>query len=211
MKLLWKVCGMRDKQNIQEVLGLKPDYMGFIFFEKSPRNISTDFDEGILTHWNADTKKVGVFVNEKLETVKSYIKKYKLDVLQLHGKESPEYCQELRREGVQIMKAFSVDEEFNFENTEAYQNVTDIFLFDTKAKGAYGGHGLTFDWNLLNKYSGNKPFLLAGGIDLSNLQELKDISHPSFIGIDVNSRFELEPALKDISRLKKLKDWLERY
>ncbi|WP_341227541.1 phosphoribosylanthranilate isomerase [uncultured Arcticibacterium sp.] len=210
MNLKLKVCGMRDNQNIKDVLTVNPDYMGFIFFEKSPRNLDIDWNPEILQSFPETTKKVGVFVNEALEIVIEKVKKYQLDLVQLHGSESTNYCQKLETLKIPVMKAFSVDEGFDFESVIPYQKACTQFLFDTKAKGGYGGHGKTFDWTLLDQYTLNTPFLLAGGIDLSNIEELININNPALLGIDVNSKFEIEPALKDIEKLRKLREALDR-
>ncbi|AWW00224.1 phosphoribosylanthranilate isomerase [Arcticibacterium luteifluviistationis] len=209
MNLKLKVCGMRDSQNIKDVLTVKPDYMGFIFFHKSPRNLAGNWSPEILQDFPNSTKKVGVFVNETLEVVIDKVKKYKLDMVQLHGSESVVYCQKLQSLKISVMKAFSVDEDFDFETVTPYQKVCTQFLFDTKAKGGYGGHGKTFDWSLLDQYTLDTPFLLAGGIDLSNMEELKNIGNPALTGIDVNSKFEIEPALKDIEKLRQLRKALD--
>lgn len=210
MNLKLKVCGMRDNQNIKDVLTFNPDYMGFIFFHKSPRNLDDNWFPEILKSFPSTTKKVGVFVNETLEIIIKKVNKYKLDMVQLHGSESVAYCQKLRSLNVSIMKAFSVDEDFDFETVKAYEKACTQFLFDTKAKGGYGGHGKTFDWTLLDQYTLDTPFLLAGGIDLNNIEELKNIHNPALAGIDVNSKFEIEPALKDIEKLRQLRKALDR-
>lgn len=210
MNLKLKVCGMRDNQNIKDVLTLTPDYMGFIFFQKSPRNLDQDWNPEVLRSFPSTTKKVGVFVNETLEVLTEKVKKYNLDMVQLHGSESVSYCQKLGSLKIPVMKAFSVDEDFDFETVKPYEKACTQFLFDTKAKGGYGGHGKTFDWTLLEKYPLDKPFLLAGGIDLSNLEELENINNPALIGIDVNSKFETEAAFKDIAKLHELREALDR-
>ncbi|MCL4161711.1 UNVERIFIED_CONTAM: hypothetical protein GTU68_025183 [Idotea baltica] len=201
---------MRDNQNIIDVLSVSPDYMGFIFFHKSPRNLDENWNPEVLQNFPETTKTVGVFVNEVLEIVIEKVKKYKLDMVQLHGSESVIYCQKLQSLKISVMKAFSVDSDFDFEKVKPYEKVCTQFLFDTKAKGGYGGHGKTFDWALLDQYTLDKPFLLAGGIDLSNMEELENINNPALIGIDVNSKFEIEPAFKDIEKLRKLRTALDR-
>jgi phosphoribosylanthranilate isomerase len=210
MNLKLKVCGMRENQNMKDVLALNPDFMGFIFFEKSPRNLDEHWNPEILQDYPKDTKKVGVFVNAEIETVVEKVRRYQLDMVQLHGKETVDYCQKLMSLRIPVMKAFSVDKDFDFNDAEKFQNVCTQFLFDTKAEGGYGGHGKSFDWNLLEKYTLNVPFLLAGGIDLDNLKNLQIIKNKAFVGLDVNSRFEVRPANKDIAKLTQLRKELDR-
>lgn len=192
-----KVCGMKHPGNIAEVVGLEPDYLGFICYPASPRFIdelqTIDAPKSIL--------KTGVFVNESADKVEELIDKYHFDAIQLHGNESPDFC-ELFKNKVIVIKAFGVDENFDFEQLEAYEGKADHFLFDTKTN-KHGGSGLTFDWNLLNEYKLNTPFFLSGGLSLDNLAEIKNIDHPKFYGVDLNSKFEIEPGLKDIDKLKK--------
>lgn len=147
----WKVCGLRD--NISDVVALQPDYIGFIFYSKSPRYVGNNFEMLLIN--NSTPKKVGVFVNETLDFVHNIFLKYQLDYVQLHGNESPEYCEELMRKKVKVIKAFEMDESFDFGRLKKYESFTDYFLFDTKTK-LYGGSGKSFDWRILNKYSLDK-------------------------------------------------------
>jgi len=202
-----KVCGMRDADNISELIKLKPDYMGFIFYDKSKRFVS-NFPEVEIP---SDIKKVGVFVNEAIDEVIEIAEKNKLEAIQLHGNESPEYCNQLRHSElvseshpIEIFKAFSIDNNFDFSKTDAYQKVCDFLLFDTKGKD-YGGNGVKFNWQVLDKYKGETPFLLSGGISKIDVSEIKKISHKAFLGIDINSGFEIEPALKNINDIKEFK------
>lgn len=192
-----KVCGMRDRNNIRELLALNPDYIGFIFYSKSKRFMDRSID-GIDFQ---NTKKTGVFVDESLSKVRDTAKRYQLDVLQLHGNETPQYCLELKEEGYEIIKAFSVDEEFDFKQSFPYLKVTDLFLFDAKGKQP-GGNGITFNWKKLEEYQYPQPFLLSGGISMNHLEELKIFSHPEYVGIDINSGFERSPGLKNIPEIK---------
>ena len=202
MKL--KVCGMRDPNNIRQVLDLNPDYMGFIFFEKSPRNVGEQLDEGLLKAFPESTQKVGVFVNANLDFVKEKVAKYSLDLVQLHGDESVDYVAELYAVGIEVMKVFSVGESFDFAELRQYNPFVSFFLFDTKGEQR-GGTGKTFDWEILKGYDLEVPFFLSGGIDLENIEALDKLKGLKLHAIDVNSRFELEPALKDVDGLSELK------
>lgn len=194
-----KVCGMRESQNILDLAELQPDFMGLIFYGKSPRFVENGGDLALIK--NLELKKVGVFVNASFEEIKAKIDDLKLDFVQLHGNESPDFCKQIQELGVGIFKAFSVDNNFDFEQTEVFEKVVDYFLFDTKGEG-YGGHGKAFDWQLLNKYNQKVPFLLAGGVSLDNLDAVLQLKDLNLAGVDVNSKFEITPGLKEISALK---------
>lgn len=199
-----KICGMRDTENITDLLALQPDYMGFIFYEKSKRFVGEDLDEGLLKSFPINTKKVGVFVNSQPSYILEKVRKYQLDFVQLHGEELPDFCKNLRLKGVNIIKAFSVDENFNFSQLNNFKPWCDYFLFDTKGEQK-GGNGIAFNWEILNRYDNEKPFFLAGGIDLENAEDAFGLSEKYKIhAIDVNSKFEVEPALKDIEKLREL-------
>lgn len=200
MKL--KVCGMRDPQNIHELIALQPDYMGFIFYEQSPRHVV----ELPAVEIPASIQKVGVFVNAAMEYMEEKNALFNFDLIQLHGNESPEYCRQLHEKGFKIIKAFGISDRFEFSITEHYKAYCSFFLFDTKGK-LPGGNGTRFNWNLLNKYDNEIPYFLSGGIDLNNTAFIKTLSQDKFNihAVDVNSRFELEPALKDIPKVAQLK------
>ncbi len=193
---------MCHSQNISELAELRPDYMGFIFYSKSKRNVIGKLDQADLDNLPPSVKKVGVFVNATFEEIKEQIKKYTLDLVQLHGKETPELCAKIQQLGIKVIKAFSVDETFNFGVTLPYKTVCDYFLFDTKGKEA-GGNGFTFDWSVLANYDNEIPFFLSGGLDETNTAEVKKLTHLNIHAVDVNSKFEIQPALKDIELLKK--------
>ncbi len=199
-----KVCGMRESQNILALAELQPDFIGFIFYEKSARFTGEILDKKTLKNLPKNIQKTGVFVNESCEKVVEIWKEYDLDFVQLHGNETVEFCENLKTEGIKIIKVFSVDSAFDFSETVKFDPVADYFLFDTKADGGYGGHGKTFDWQILTNYTGETPFLLAGGISPENLEDLKEIKNKNFVGIDVNSKFEISPANKNIEALKEL-------
>lgn len=197
-----KVCGMKFAANIAHIADLQPDYLGFIFYEKSPRLIN-DVSAELIKYIPEQIKTVGVFVNEDLEKVKEKINLHKLKAVQLHGNESVDYCKEVKSSfpNVEIIKAFGVDEEFDFFVLEAYINVVDYFLFDTKTK-AHGGSGKTFDWKILEKYALERPYFLSGGIDLEHTEEITKIDDARLYALDINSRFETEPGMKDVGKVK---------
>jgi len=204
MKPLLKICGM--KHNMVEVAKLRPDYLGFIFYEKSPRF----FDAEEISSLPEGIKKVGVFVNETISKLIALCIKHSLDVIQLHGNESKEYVLDLQANlrlyypTIQVWKVFSVDNNFDFDQLSNFQNKVDAFLFDTKGKEK-GGNGYTFNWEILKDYPSKKPFILSGGIGLEEMEELKKLLKTDLpiYAIDVNSRFETEPGRKDISKLEK--------
>lgn len=203
---------MKSPENIQDVLALKPDFMGFILYPKSSRMV----DIPTLSNWIEnnvevfkDTKRVGVFVNAEIDYVLNNVHDLLLDYVQLHGTESPEYCKSLidfwgatSMRSAKIIKAFPVDESFDFDVCARYEPFCEYFLFDTKVP-QHGGSGLKFDWTVLHQYKGIRPFLLAGGIGSDDALAVREVDVPQMAGIDINSRFEIEPALKDNTLLKK--------
>lgn len=195
-----KVCGLRDAENIKAVASLAPDYIGFIRYERSPRYVN-NLDDADLSNLPESILKTGVFVNESAENVQQLIDKYGLNAIQLHGNESADFAAAFKNKVV-VLKAFGVDENFDFRQLENYVGNVDFFLFDTKT-AAHGGSGETFNWSTLNGYKLDVPFFLSGGLSLGNLQEIKNIKHPQFYGVDLNSRFETSPGMKDIEKLKK--------
>jgi phosphoribosylanthranilate isomerase len=203
-----KICGMKYPDNILEVGSLLPDYMGFIFWEKSAR-----YFDGIIPQLPKSIKKVGVFVNETGEIILAKVQKYDLQAIQLHGNESVEFCQDLKNKienPIEIIKVFSVDDDFDFEVLKPFENVCDYFLFDTKGK-LPGGNGTTFDWKVLEKYPSSKPFFLSGGIGIKEIEAVKEIAKTNLplYAIDVNSKFEIEPGLKNIEKLDSFKNNLK--
>lgn len=193
---------MRDSQNINELLKLKPDYMGFIFYDKSKRN-AVDLDVDLLRSFPSSTQKVGVFVKAPLDEVKSKVDEFQLDFVQLHGDESVEYVGELFAVGIKVIKVFSVGESFDFNVLKQYKGLVEYFLFDTKGKER-GGNGVVFDWEILKIYDQSVPFFLSGGIDNKNVEGLTELGEMNIHAIDVNSKYEIEPGLKDIKELKVL-------
>ena len=196
---------MREATNIKELLAVKPDLIGFIFHEKSPRNVveipSISIPENI--------KKVGVFVDKPIKFIQDKITKFQLDYVQLHGKETLEFCKNLQEKSIKIIKAFNINKHFNFNKLDNYHTYCDYFLFDASGEFA-GGNGVTFNWNLLQNYKGKTPFLLSGGINETMVSEIKKIKHKGFAGIDINSGFETKPAVKDIPKIKKFKEQLNQ-
>jgi phosphoribosylanthranilate isomerase len=201
-----KICGM--KLNTVEVAALYPDYLGFIFWENSKRNYT-----GTLEAIPHQIKKVGVFVNASIAEIIEKIRSFGLVAVQLHGNESPAFCQELKEKikKIEIIKVFSVLDEFDFSILAPYEKACDFYLFDTKGK-LPGGNGFTFDWTILKEYPSDKPYFLSGGIGLEEIKELKSFlkipASKYCHAIDVNSKFELEAGLKDIDKLKKIKEIL---
>lgn len=195
MKL--KICGMKYPDNIQEVVKLQPDYLGFIFYEKSSR-----FFDGTIPEIPKSIQKVGVFVNAHLDEVLDKVTQYDLQIVQLHGNESREFCDLLKHINVTVIKVFSVDDDFDFEEIRPFESVCDYFLFDTKGP-LQGGNGIPFNWQILKYYPSQKPFFLSGGIGLTEIKEIKKLNLP-ICAIDVNSKFEIEPGLKNIELLKNI-------
>lgn len=197
---LIKVCGMREADNIRQVEALGIDWLGFIFWPKSCR-----FVHERPAYLPANAKRVGVFVDADIEVVRETAAAYCLDIIQLHGKESPSYIKQLRSlcsdHVAVIIKAFNIATPEDLKQTEPYEGATDYFLFDTKAK-MVGGNGTQFDWTVLNDYQGNTPFILSGGIGPDDAEKVKAFHHPMLAGIDLNSRFETVPAHKDVNLLR---------
>lgn len=199
-KVKIKVCGMKQATNIAAVADLHPDYMGFIFYPKSPRYVN-DVSAELVKYIPSSIKTVGVFVNEDLEVVKSRVLKHNLKAVQLHGNEGDNYCQALKETGVEIIKAFGVDDGFDFNQLSAYSASVDYFLFDTQTP-AHGGSGKVFDWRLLENYKLNKPYFLSGGIAFAHAEAILKIKDERLFAVDINSKFELEPGIKDVNKLK---------
>ncbi|CAM3674504.1 phosphoribosylanthranilate isomerase [Mucilaginibacter galii] len=189
---------MRSPENIDALMRLQPDYMGLIFYAKSPRHVG-DLQMTDLQNMPDNLIKTGVFVNEDIAVIISLIERFALGAVQLHGNESPALCVQLRSK-VTVLKAFGVDENFNFDTLNDYAGSVDYFLFDTKTV-THGGSGQTFNWQVLENYKLNVPFFLSGGLSLENLENIKHIKHPAFYGVDLNSRFEIQPGLKDTDKL----------
>jgi phosphoribosylanthranilate isomerase len=193
---------MRDPENIREAEKLAIDLMGFIFWHKSSRNVSEK-----PSYLPTRQKRVGVFVDADIKEVTEKAKEYALDLIQLHGKETPDYIQRLRSlcpqrgdRAIAIIKALNIADTEDLAQTAQYEGIVDYFLFDTKSK-LVGGNGTQFDWSVLHAYQGDTPFILSGGIGPDDAEKVKNFQHPMCAGIDLNSRFETAPALKDIQLL----------
>ena len=202
-----KVCGLRDAENLKEIAALNPDFIGFIFYDQSPRFVGDDLDEVVIKAIPRSIRKVGVFVNASPDLILRSVKKYDFQYVQLHGNETPDYCRSLRNRGINIIKAFRVDESFNFSMLNNYKAQCDFFLFDAKGD-QFGGNGHTFDWSILSRYDNEKPFFISGGIGLDNLDLLAALKGMKLYGVDVNSQVEIEPGVKDIAKVKELIDRL---
>jgi phosphoribosylanthranilate isomerase len=194
-----KICGMRDAENIAAIGSLRPQYMGFIFYPKSPRYVGDSFD--IPANLPASIKRVGVFVNESNAVIIAKSNTLKLGLVQLHGNESPAQCDELKATGLGVIKVFSIDDDFSFELTKPYREVVDYFLFDTKGK-YYGGNAKAFNWKILGKYDQEVPFFLSGGLSPDNVNTLGDIQKMNLHALDLNSGVEVNPGLKDIEKIR---------
>ena len=195
-KLICKVCGMTLGDNIRQVEQLGADWIGFIFYPRSPR-----FLDALPDYLPLRAERVGVFVDRPKEEVLMYADRFGLQAVQLHGHESPGYCRTLRGRGLRIIKAFPIATADDLLATTDYEGCCDYYLFDTKSE-KFGGSGNQFDWNLLHRYQGHTPFLLSGGINQYSTQAIKQFHHPRLAGIDINSRFETSPGLKDVTRIK---------
>lgn len=207
-----KVCGMRDKVNIRKVAELGIDWMGFIFYPKSPRYVGNadvgEKAEGI--------KRVGVFVDAAVDEIIKRIRQYSLDIIQLHGSETAAYIEGLRDtlnsdglENIKLMKALSIASADDVGRYKEYEGHADYFLFDTKTP-LKGGSGRKFDWSVLDNYDGITPFLLSGGIGPDDAERVRAFRHPRCIGIDLNSKFETAPAVKDVGKLRAFIDTLSK-
>jgi phosphoribosylanthranilate isomerase len=200
-RLTVKVCGMREAENIRAAARLDIDWMGFVFYPTSPRCVP-DGDARAKVIRQCTKTKVGVFVNAGTEEMLDKAARYGLDYLQLHGHESPGLCEALQQTGCRVIKAFPVATAADLEQTAAYEPYAAYFLFDTKCD-TYGGSGKRFDWQALEAYTGQTPFLLGGGLRPESAEELLRFRHPQWMGIDLNSGFETAPALKDVARLER--------
>ena len=201
-----KVCGLTELKQLQQLDGLDVDFAGLIFYPESPRYVAGKISGKDLKRADLDLKKVGVFVNPEMIEVLDAIDEYGLDVVQLHGDEDPSMCEDLSAE-VEVIKAFRISGEEDIDALVApYDAVCDYYLFDTGGlKESFGGTGRQFDWSLLSKARIEKPFFLSGGIGVEDAAKVKAFRHPDFFGVDINSRFETTPGVKDMARVLQFK------
>jgi len=193
---------MREPENMLEVANLKPDLMGFIFYPASPRYAAKILNPEIFTKFPPGIRKVGVFVNTGFDEINEIFCKYSLNMVQLHGDESPETCRQLSEAGIPVIKSFNMTDGTGFKLCAKYIPYTNYFLFDASTS-KYGGSGYKFDWKILDKYKLGQPFFLSGGITPGDVYKILEITNPAFYGIDLNSMFEDKPGLKDVKILKK--------
>lgn len=196
-----KVCGIKDPVNAAEIAGTLPDFMGFIFYPGSKRYVGNSPPESLFRTIPGSILKTGVFVDQDPVTVIETMKAYRLDIVQLHGNESPEYCAAMKEKGLAVIKAFRISSRFNFNILKKFLSVSDHFLFDTET-AAPGGSGLKFDWNLLREYTCDKPFFLGGGIRPGDASLIKKIENDRLFAVDINSGFESSPGIKDYRKVK---------
>jgi len=206
-----KVCGITEMKQLQQLDGLEIDFAGLIFYKESPRYIGEKISKSELKKADLDIKKVGVFVNPEMIEVLDAIDDYGLDVVQLHGDESPEMCEDLSSE-VEVIKAFRVTDGSDIDKMVApYDAVCDYYLFDTGGlKESFGGTGKQFDWTILTKAKIEKPFFLSGGIAPEDSSKVKAFRHPDFFGVDINSLFEKEPGVKDMGKVLHFRQGLKK-
>ncbi|HOT64778.1 MAG TPA: phosphoribosylanthranilate isomerase [Dysgonamonadaceae bacterium] len=202
--MIVKVCGMRDAENIREVEALGVDWMGFVFHRTSPRFVGE-----LPDYLPQRAKRVGVFVDETEEQIMETVQLFRLDMVQLHGHETPDFCNRIRSKGLKVIKAINVQNTFSTEEVSFYERACDYFLFDTKTL-LPGGSGQKFDWSSLSAYRGTTPFLLSGGISPDDADRVEAFVHERCIGIDLNSRFETSPACKDTHLLQSFIDKIKR-
>jgi phosphoribosylanthranilate isomerase len=196
-----KVCGLTDPDNVQDIAGLIPDFMGFIFYPGSKRFVGNIKKDSLFSNIPSCILKTGVFVNEEPSRIINIMNLFGLDLVQLHGDETAEYCSFLKQEGLKVIKAFSINENFSFEILEQYLNKCEYFLFDTKSDSP-GGSGIKFDWRKINEYTLEMPFFLGGGIGPEDASLVKQLNHKWLIAVDINSRVEICPGIKNYTKVK---------
>jgi phosphoribosylanthranilate isomerase len=196
-----KVCGMREPMNIIDIAGAKPDYMGFIFYPGSKRYAGDHPEPAIFRSIPADIKKTGVFVDEDKQKIIGIASMAGLTSVQLHGSENPGFSRELKASGLEVIKTFHIGPGFMFESLKPYEAACDFFLFDTKSELS-GGSGKKFGWEILDSYNIDKPFFLSGGIGPDDITSIKSLKNRGLFAVDINSRFEISPAVKDVEKVK---------
>ena len=199
-----KVCGITGADQLKELDELDIDYAGMIFYERSPRYVLDKLKSRDVQNLKLSIKKVGIFVNASEEDIMSQIELYGLDIVQLHGDETPSFCKHVS-EHVTVIKAFRINTK-NEQNIDwmikPYEEFCDFYLFDTGSSGKYGGSGEKFSWEVLNNNKIDKPFFLSGGIGIEDVEKVRSFQHTFFHAVDINSRFESEPGIKDMKQIK---------
>lgn len=206
--MIIKVCGMRDTDNIRAIDTLEGvDWMGFIFYPPSSRYV-----DNVPTYLPQNKARVGVFVNETLQNITERMNSFHFNLIQLHGHETPDFCKQLRNtigKEIQIIKMIQINEPSDLDSIRQYEGIVDYFLFETKCK-EYGGSGKQFDWDILTQYEDSTPFLITGGIKPADVEKIQSFHHPKFAGIDLNSGFEISPAMKDAKLIQEFINKLNR-
>lgn len=202
-----KVCGITTLTQLEQLNSMGVDYAGFIFYEKSPRYVLSQLRSKGVASLKLTTQKVGVFVNASENDIMTQIELFELDIVQLHGNETPSFCNHIS-DHVKVIKAFRINKENSHIDwmVKPYEDVCDFYLFDHGSAGIYGGSGTKFNWQLIKEATINKNFFLSGGIAFEDADEIKKFSHPFFYGIDINSKFETEPGIKDMELVKEFKN-----
>lgn len=200
-----KICGLTDLTNTGEIVKTSPDFVGFNFYPRSKRYVGTNPGNPLFSLVPCSILKTGVFVNEDPRKITATVKKYNLDLVQLHGNESVKYCKHLTDKGLLIIKAFGINESFSFSRLKDYMEVCEYFLFDSKT-GQGAGSGLKFNWDKIDEYDLDKPFFLAGGIGPEDVTLIKQLNHISLFAVDINSCFEVSPGIKDVKKTKEFID-----
>ena len=209
MDLKLKICGMKEPDNIRQVMEYRPDYLGFIFYPHSPRYAGNDIEKLGKTDIPSSIQKAGVFVNDVPDVVKHISSTMSLDLVQLHGNEPVSECEEYKTSGLKVVKVFSVGEDFEFEIMEPYIGHVDYFLFDTRGK-YYGGNSIPFDWAIIEKYPFRIPFFLGGGIGIENIDLVTQIENPFLFALDANSMLESSPGYKDPGKVKLFREKFDK-
>ncbi len=199
--MIVKVCGNRFPENMKMIYNAHPDMMGFIFYNNSKRSVYGFLEPDDIKRAPKEIIRVGVFVNEKEEIITGVYEKYGLDIIQLHGSESPGMCRRLKEKNIPIIKAFNIDFSFDFESTSRYSPYCHFFLFDAKGLSP-GGNGTKYNWKLLDRYTGETPFFLSGGLSYNDIPEIRKLKHNFLFGVDINSCFESAPGVKDFQMVK---------
>jgi len=204
-----KVCGMNDPLNVKQIANTKPDYIGFIFYPGSPRFVGAEPERTLFHNVPSGIMKAGVFVDENPDKIVDLAHVAGIELVQLHGLESADYCSRLRSTGLIIVKAFSISEDFDFDTIKSYSPGCDYFLFDTKFE-KFGGSGKKFNWDVLTRYHLDKPFFLSGGIGPQDAGIIHAIKNGGFFAVDINSRFETTPGIKNVSMVKTFIDEIKK-